>query len=147
MISVIRQSELKYGAVRLVRPRPQPAAMGIDDRPADRQPHADAGGFCGVECLENALQMRRIDPRPGIANGHEDPCLVLFSPNRQFSCPDLNRAHCFNRVQDQVQDHLLQLNAITLNGKQSVRKPGLDRDATPGDYALPQYDHLIDCRI
>jgi hypothetical protein len=41
----------------------------------------------------------------------------------------------------------LQLNAIRLNGKQSARKPGLDRDAIPEDCALRQYDHLIDRRV
>src|SRR5258705_6907439 len=32
---------------------------------------------------------------------------------------------CFDRVQDQVQDDLLQLNTIALNGSQSLRKGGL----------------------
>jgi hypothetical protein len=31
--------------------------------------------------------------------------------------------------------------------KQSVRKPGLDRNAIPEDYASRQCNHLIDCRI
>ena len=36
---LVGQGELKYGAARFIRIRPQPAPMGIDDRPADRQPH------------------------------------------------------------------------------------------------------------
>jgi hypothetical protein len=36
------QGELEYGAARLVRRCPQPSAMGVDDRPADRQPHPHA---------------------------------------------------------------------------------------------------------
>jgi hypothetical protein len=71
--------------------------------------------FVGVESLENALQMRRVDAGAGIAHCHEDTS-VLLGADQQFSCPRLNRAHCFNRVQDQVQDDLLQLNAIPLNG-------------------------------
>ena len=31
-----RQGELKYGAARFIRLCPQPAPMGIDDRPANR---------------------------------------------------------------------------------------------------------------
>src|SRR5215469_8533922 len=73
-----RQRELKHGAARLVRLCPQPAPMGVDDRPADRQPHPHAAGFRGVECLENALEMRRIDTRPGIAHCHEDAGVVLL---------------------------------------------------------------------
>ena len=38
--------------------------MGIDDRPADRQPHPYSAGLGGVESLENALEMFRIDARP-----------------------------------------------------------------------------------
>jgi hypothetical protein len=41
--------------------------MGVDDRPADRQPHPHAGGLGGVERLENAIPMCRLDARPGIA--------------------------------------------------------------------------------
>src|SRR6516162_11846547 len=55
--------------------------------------------------------------------------------------------HCFNRVQDQVQDDLLKLNAISLNEKRPVRKPNADRDAIPDNYVLRQCYHFIDCRI
>src|SRR5215510_3824462 len=55
------QGKLKYGAPGLIRLCPQPAPMGVDDRPADRQPHSQAAGPGGVECLENALQVRRTD--------------------------------------------------------------------------------------
>src|SRR5215468_28780 len=61
------QSELKHGAARLVRLRPQPAPMGIDDGPADRQPHSRSAGLCRVERLENALAVLRVDARSGIA--------------------------------------------------------------------------------
>ena len=56
----------------------------------------------------------------------------------------LNRAHCFDCVQDQVEDDLLQLNTIPLNGKQPLREPGSDRDLIFGDCALRQFNHLVD---
>ena len=87
-------------------------------------------------------------PGPEFAHGHDGrPCLVLLGADRQLSCPCLNRAHCFDRVQDQVQHDLLQLNTIPLNGKQSIRKPGLNRDVILGDGASRQHDHLVDRRI
>jgi hypothetical protein len=56
--------------------------MGIDDGPADRQPHSHSAGLRGVESLENALDMLRIDARPGIANRDKDAfasvCSVLI---------------------------------------------------------------------
>jgi hypothetical protein len=58
----------------------------------------------------------RSNTRPRIAHCHEDAiCLALLRADRQFSWPLLNRAHCFDRIQDQVQDDLLQLNTIPLN--------------------------------
>ena len=125
------QGELKYGAARFVRFRPQLAPMGVDDGPADRQPHARSAGLRGVEGVEDPLEMRRIDARPGIAHSHEDACLVLLGADHQLSCPLLNRAHCFSRIQNQIQQDLLQLNAIPMNRKQSLCKPGLDRNAIP----------------
>ena len=70
-------------------------------------------------------------------------CSVLINNSRG----PVDRAHGFNRVQDQVQDDLLQLNTIAVDGKQSVRQAGLDRDAILGDYASRQSNHLIDCLI
>src|SRR6266576_3824067 len=57
------QGELKYGTSRLIYARPQPAPVGIDDRPADGQPHPCSAGLCGVKRLENALEIFGIDPR------------------------------------------------------------------------------------
>jgi hypothetical protein len=61
--------------------------------------------------------MFRRDARPGILHCHNDTCVVLLGADQQLSRRCLNRAHCFDRVQEQVQDHLLQLNAIAVNGK------------------------------
>src|SRR6516162_5778588 len=141
------QGELEYGAARFVGFCPQPASMGVDDRPADRQPHSRSAGFGTIECLENALAMARIKARPGIAHCHEDARVVLLGADQQLSWLRLNRAHCLNRVQSQVQDDLLQLNAVAMNGKQSVSKPGLDRYTVSGDCVSRQHDHLIDSRI
>src|SRR5215813_8183536 len=71
------QGELKHGAARFVRLRPQPAAMSIDDGTAYRQPHPRSAGLGGKEGVEDAFEMRRINTRPGVAYGHEDTFLVL----------------------------------------------------------------------
>src|SRR6516162_5646776 len=131
----------------LARRGPEPSPMSIDDGTTNGQSHTRSAGLRGVEGLENAFAIVRINARTGVAHRDEDPCLVLFSPDRQLSCPRLDRAHCFNRVQDQVQDHLLKLNAIPQNRKQSLRKPSLDRNAIPECHALRQYNHFVDCRV
>jgi hypothetical protein len=59
------------------RIRGSSAPMGADDRPATRQPHPHAAGLRGVKCIEHALEMRRIEARPGIAYCHKDSSVVL----------------------------------------------------------------------
>ena len=54
------QRELKDGAVRRVRRRPETPAMDLDDRSADREPNAHAVGFGREEGLEDAIGGRRI---------------------------------------------------------------------------------------
>ena len=73
--------------------------------------------------------MFRTNARPGIAHRDEDAiCPALLGADQQLSHSLVDRAHCFDRVQDQVQDDLLQLNTITLDGTQPLRQAGLDRD-------------------
>src|SRR6267154_3037877 len=118
--------------------------MSIDNGPAYQQPNSCSTGFGSVESLEDALQMRRIDARPRIAHGHENVCAVLLCADQQLSCYRLDRAHCFNRVEDQVQQDLLQLNAIPMNGECPLREASLDRDSIVGDCASHHDNHLVD---
>ena len=117
--------------------------MGIDDRPADRQPHSYSAGFRGVESLEDALEMFRINTWASVAHCYEEAiCLGLLRADRQFSWPFLNRPHCFDRIHNQVQDDLLQLNTISLNGKRLLRKVGIYRDFILGDFRLASTQSL-----
>src|SRR6516164_585556 len=98
--------------------------MSLDDGAAYRQPHPCPTGLRGVEGVEDTIEMRWINAGPGIAYGHDGACPVLLGADHQLSCPLLYCAHCFSRVQNEVQQDLLQLNAIPQNRKQSIRKPG-----------------------
>ena len=130
----VGQGEPKYGASGLVRVCPQPAPVGVDDGPADRQSHPDPAGLRGVESIENALTTFPINARPGVAHRDEDAiCLALLGADRQFSRALVDRAHCFDCVQDQVQDNLLQLYTIPPNGSQPHRQAGLDGNSILGD--------------
>ena len=89
--------------------------------------------------------MVRINARPGIAHGHENATGPgLLGADQQLPWPRLDRAHGFDRVQDQVQHDLLQLNTIPLDRKQPLRKASLDRDSIFDDCASRQYNHLVD---
>ena len=51
--------------------------------------------------LENALEMFRINARSRIAYCDEDAILLApLGTDRQLTCPGLDRAHCFDGVQD-----------------------------------------------
>src|SRR5258706_2471224 len=71
-------------------------------------------------------------------------CPVVFGADQQLSCGALNRAHCFDRVEDQVHDDLLQLNAIPLNETFSVGKAGLERYSIDRNFALEPCNHFGD---
>ncbi len=89
-----------------------------------------------------------INPRAGIAHCNEDATsLLLLGNDRQLSHAVLNQAHCFDSVQDQVQNDLLDLDAIRLDMRQSLRKAGLDRDSIFDDCALRQRNHISDRMI
>ena len=48
--------------------------------------------------------------------------------DQQFSRPVADAAHCFDRIDDQVQDHLLQLDSISSYERQALRELHLHRD-------------------
>jgi len=77
-------------------------------------------------------------PGPESPQGHEGACLVRPGADQQLSSSLLDRAHCFSRVKKQIQQDLLQLNAISKNRKQHFRKPSLDRNAIPDGHTLRQ---------
>jgi len=121
--------------------------MSINDGTADREPHPRSIGLSGVECLEDVLDMRGIDTGPQISHCHEDTCRVPLSRDRQLSRPRPDAAHRFNRVENQVEHDLLQLNAIAMNRERPFREPSLDRDPIVGDCAPRQSNHLVDSLI
>jgi hypothetical protein len=119
--------------------------MGVDDRPTDRQSHPYSARLRGVESLENAIEMVRINARPGIAHGHENATGPgLLGADQQLPWLRHDRAHGFDRVQDQVQHDLLQLNTIPFDGKQRLRKASSNRDSIRGDWASRQSNHFFD---
>ena len=91
--------------------------------------------------------MRRIDAWSRIADCDKDACVVLFGADQQLSFPRPARAHCVDRIQDQVEDDLLQLNAITVNVRQSLIKPALNRNAILHDCTPRQDNDFVDRRI
>src|ERR1700761_5641531 len=113
--------EVKNGAPGQVGGHPQPAPMSFDDRTADRQPQSQPAGLRRMEGLEEALDSRRRQPRTGIL--HCDHYAIWFGldgGDEQLSRPFRDRTHCLDSVDDEIEDNLLQLYAISFDERQTL---------------------------
>jgi hypothetical protein len=52
---------MKDGALGFVRFNPQPATMGLNDRPADGQAHTHTARFRGKKWIEYLLELSRAN--------------------------------------------------------------------------------------
>src|SRR6185437_2846958 len=90
-----RQREFEGGAAGRVRVRPQSPAMSIDDGAANGKSDSHAAVLGGVERLEDPLAMIGRDQQPS-----------LFL---------LDAIHRLDRVENEIQRHLLQLDSISVD--------------------------------
>jgi hypothetical protein len=118
--------------------------MGFDDRTADRQSHAYPVGLGRVEWVEEALETLRAQSGTRISHNDEHAVRLLHSADHQLAGPLAGVAHRFDGVDDQVDDNLLQLDAIASNERQALRELRLQRDAIAQQFAPCQ---LVTSRI
>src|SRR6516225_6614541 len=150
-----RQHELKDGASGRIWCRPEPTPVSCDDRTADGQPHTQAFGLGRMEGFEKWIETLEIEPRARIAdcNQHVGPfnlsqVLVLERLSFQFTNPvgiwfmrrefasfpgaysELPRtlassSHGFDGVDQEIENHLLQLDSISQDERQVIGELGL----------------------
>src|SRR5580704_12505052 len=140
--------EVENRAPRPVGGHPQPTAMRFDDRTADRQPHSQTLGLCRVERIKEAFETRRSQAWPRIL--HRNQHAIRFGRSggdEQLSLPFRDRAHGLDRVDDEIEDDLLQLNAIPFDGRQTLPECRLHRRAIFGHFPTSEFDHLADCLV
>src|SRR5262249_12424211 len=132
-----RQGEL-HGGARAGRARgPYLAPVRLNDRPADREAHAHAAGLGGVEGVEQVVHTLRGQTRAGILHGDEHPARGVWpGADAQLARSLADAAQRFDGVEDHVQEHLLQLDAIALNARQALREVGLHRNAVLHHFAM-----------
>src|SRR5437773_1367520 len=99
------------------------AAMGFDDPLALKQPNAQSAFLGGPERLEQRPERVRFDAGPvvGDRDHHEPVHLSERNPDRAARCLSLRpiRSDGLPRIQDQIQEHLLEL----LPDDQNLRHP------------------------
>ena len=104
------------------------AAVQLDDRAADRQPDAEAIGFGGVERVEDAVQMFARDAAAGVAYGERREARVQRGRDRDQRFPGGAIGDAgVNRVLQEVEHHLLQLETVAADARQAGQKAGRRR--------------------
>src|SRR5881628_423024 len=97
----------------IVGRRPDPPAVGLDDRAADRESHAEALRLGRIEGVEQMVDALRVQSRPRVARGDEHALRSIQTrANHELSWGVTGAAHSFDRVDDQVEKNLLQLDSV-----------------------------------
>ena len=121
-LGISRQRKLKRCPGTVVRGRPQPSAVGLDNRAADRQPHAHALRLGCIEGGEEMVETLRIQPRARISHCDQHALRFIFPrADQQLSRPLADSTHGFDGVDDQIENHLLQLDPISQNERHFLR--------------------------
>jgi hypothetical protein len=86
---------------------------------ADRQAHAQAARFRRVERLEQAIGLQLAEPDARVLDRDDRPRVIIDGLVRAADDepPPLGRdiAHGLGRIDEEVDEHLLELNAIAQN--------------------------------
>ena len=96
--------------------------MALDYGLADRQSHAEASGFGGIERFKDTMEVRCTNPNTSVTHTHFHMSLRLFVLNigadddyPPFRC---NISRGFRSVDQQVEKHLLQLDRVARDQRQ-----------------------------
>src|SRR4051794_38428770 len=111
-----RHSEVENRAAGLVGSHRQVPVMRFDNRATDRQSHPQTAGLRRVEGVEDAIETFRGQPRARVLHLDENTVWCSLSGgDKHLSGSVRDRTHCLDRIDNQVEDHLLQLDAIALD--------------------------------
>ena len=100
--------------------------MGLDNRPANRQPHPHAERFGRKQWIEYPINSARLDTLPRVFHRHHHTAGVVdFRPYAKYPLPILSD-HGIDRVRDQIHQHLVQLNLVAFYQRQRFVAVGLN---------------------
>jgi len=118
----------KNSAVRLVRRCPEPSAMGFDDRALIASP-MPCHWLGLVEGVEQAVDIDGIETRRNLAPDQHGMRIGRAGCRRSVCGLSAPRSR-LDRIEDQIQDDLLELHSISGNGGR-LRASGLQLNAIP----------------
>ena len=101
--------------------------MSLDDGPADRQAHPQALRLRREEGVEQAERLGLGEPDAGILDGDDRPGAILDRLDGGTHDEPASRgwdvAHGLGRVDEQVEEDLLELDPIAEDRRQVARSP------------------------
>src|SRR5690349_11591072 len=120
--------------------------MRFNDRSADGESHAEALRLGGHERLENTVQVFASDSAAPVANGAHHLATAAFEArrDRDAALVYVERRHRLAGVDDQVEDDLLQLDAITQDQRQIGIEYDVDRNVSRQEIVPRKFEHVLD---
>ena len=122
--------------------------MPVHDRAADRQPHAEPARLRRIEGLEEAGHFGLTEPDPGVLDRDDRPrAIVTVLDGRADDDPTplpRNLSGGFDRIHQQVQENLLELDPITLDPRQVRRRGRLEDDSVLLHFGTNEREHVAD---
>src|SRR5262245_48870588 len=128
----------------VMRHCPQLPPVLLDNRTTDRQPHPQPLRLRSVKRREDRLELLRGNPHPGVLDCRLH-CVrsLLTRPDDQLTRALGHPGHRFNRVQHEVEQHLLHLHPIAPDGRQGGGHLYTQGHPLADDFVLRQADNLV----
>src|SRR5713101_2911941 len=105
------QGELKRCTAPGSAGGPQAAAMRLDDRTADGQPHTSPVIFGRKECIEDLFRLFRGKSHTGITDRDQQLSIAGFRPDGKLTSAS-HSLHGIDAVEHEVHEYLLQLYTV-----------------------------------
>src|SRR5216683_2957040 len=137
------QSEMKDSAAADVGTGSDLPLVGFDDRLADGEPNAGAAASGREKGFKDTIHIFGIKSDAGVFHRHGDRVQIVLGRSDSHLPRFLGGfVHGRGGVGHEVQDHLLELNLIALDERQSVRQLKAYPDFLLGQLALHQGSHF-----
>src|SRR5581483_3984070 len=122
----------------------KPTAMRFDDRPADRESHADSVRLRREERIENFIEGFWSDAGAAVFDRYKEFVRSLLArPDHYFfpwSRPFAERVHC---VHHQIQNYLLKLNPVRLDFRHGRGQLSTNRNAAAAGFVTKEFNQLL----
>src|SRR5580704_13542131 len=139
-----RNGKRKNGAGAIVRLRPKTAMMTLDYRPTHGKPDSHAAVLGGIKSLKKSVPGLGIKADAGILYG--EPHLIVCTSLRsdpQLPWTIVHGAHGVRGVLEQIQDHLLKLDAVPCHHREAVCEFSPENHPVSLKFAQGQRDHFL----